>query len=300
LTGGDQAQRTDVQTGDVKTGEQSIDNSDRSVNNSKFQVGAIAGAPQVAPLILPSMCSQGWSGSIGGGNPFLFSMGAGLQRIKTAGVAFRNGMTLAEVLATDPASPERAAALENMSNGERAVFTCLSIVDEQQQAQREFELEAQKGQNEHALALAKLNASTQERMARFDVSTKILLEQLQKCNNGDRVALLTNDGKTTMINCSDAVGKTFVAAAQDIYPGIQIEMGTIMTVPDSAAKVFTPDTVKVAPPARRPAVRRARPAAAPKPAAKADCNCHTSPASGTTKPPGDDAAAEYDTLTLEM
>ena len=296
---------TNTSTNTNKTGEQStnIDNSDRSVNNSKFQVGAIAGAPQVAPLILPSMCSQGWSGSIGGGNPFLFSLGAGLQRIKTAGVAFRNGMTLAEVLATDPASPERAAALKDMSNGERAVFTCLSIVDEQQQAQREFELEAQKGQNEHALALAKLNASTQERMARFNVSAQILLLQLTKCNNGDRVALLSNDGKTMMINCSEAVGQSFVRAFADIYGDSSVTMGTVV-VPAPGVSVFSPDTAKSvpAPTPRRTTVRRSRPAAA-KPAAAAPCDCHTTPAAGTTKPPANDDAAgsyEFDTQTLEM
>jgi hypothetical protein len=186
--------------------------------------------------------------------------------------------------------------------------------------------------------LEKLKVDQETRMARFNLSAQTLTNQIKECNGGERVVLVNKDGKTTTFNCPDFVGDAVVAAFNDIYGDqIKIDRGTLISVPDSTAKAFIPDTVKTAPAPAAATVRKARtttpavkssgtpPAAAAKPIADESCKkciqgtatpapvnpffappavkapAQGAPASGKSKPPADDAASyQLEEFTYDM
>jgi hypothetical protein len=91
--------------------------------------GGVAGAPGMGLAFLASACNNSFGVSVGGGSPFVFSLGAGVQWADVAGVYLPSGATVGDYLMAK--EDKRVEMVEGLSTNDKNKLACLVNVWEQ-------------------------------------------------------------------------------------------------------------------------------------------------------------------------
>lgn len=142
--------------------------------------GGVAGAPGLGLSFLASACNNSFGVSVGGGSPFVFSLGGGLQWADVAGVYLPGGATVGDYLLAD--NDKRVELAKDLSKDDKNKLACLVNMWEQNVA-------LMKAKGEVDMTLATLDGLTKIRIEQMVQSGKALVIYYNHICNGSVVTL---------------------------------------------------------------------------------------------------------------
>lgn len=122
--------------------------------------GGVAGAPGLGLAMLASACNNSFGVSAGGGSPFVFSLGAGVQWADVAGVYLPSGATVGDYLMSN--EQKRVEMAEGLSKADKNKLACLANVWEQ------------------SVTLLKAKGEIDITIAAIDSMTKVEMEKIKQ------------------------------------------------------------------------------------------------------------------------
>ena len=127
--------------------------------------GGVAGAPGMGLAFLASACNNSFGVSVGGGSPFVFSLGGGLQWADVAGVHLPGGATIGQYLLAD--SEKRVELVKDLKTADKNKVACLANIWEQN-------VVLLKTKGETDITIAAIDGLTKTAIAEMEQSGKAL------------------------------------------------------------------------------------------------------------------------------